>query len=332
MTLHQLKILIEIVNSGFSVSAAARGLFLSQSTLSMQLRMLEEELNGPLFNRNGKKLVGLTPKGHDAFGMAAAIVSQVARVKRLRGDQDSENAGTLTIGTTFSQANRALPRVIEAFAREYPNVSIIVKQSAPREVLQFLENREVDLAISTGVAADYQNIVSFFCYSWHLGLVVPAHHALLERARVTLDDIIPHKIVTYDNSVETHLAVMRAFRKKMLVPNIAMTGTDPFTIKNYVRLGFGVGVLGSGAFNPKFDGDLRFIDAKHIFGLGTFCASLFRDDHIKGYVLRFIELYAPHWNRAALREALNPAKTPLRMPPAPTITARDAAAKLLDAI
>lgn len=314
VTVNQLRTLLEIVNSGFSVSMAAHNLFLSQSALSTHLKILEEELAGPLFSRNGKKLVGLTPKGREAFGIASAIVSQMGRLRRLCDDYDDEKTGTLTVGTTFSQANKVLPRIIREFAQEYPNVSLVVKQNTPREVLQLLRNREVDLAISTGVAVDYQNIVTFLCYTWDLGLVVPRDHALVGLEQVTLDDLIPYKIVTYDNSVETYFAVVRAFRTKMLVPGIAMTGTDPHTIKNYVRLGFGVGVLGSGAIDPKEDGDLCFINAVHIFGSGSFCASLFQDEYVKGYMLRFIELYAPHWSRDALRAALMPSATPLRMP------------------
>lgn len=305
MTLQQIRSLIEVVERGLNVSAAARGLFLSQSAISTQLHNLEEELGSPIFVRDGKKFVELTPVGRDALAMARLILANVAKLKQVRDEHYNQNVGSLTVGATFTQAHYALPAIIQRFTREFPQVSINVRQGSPREMLALARNAEVDLCIGTEAATDYPELISFPCHRWNRGIIVLPNHPLLTRRPFTLADLAQYRLVTYGPVVDTYSVVQHAFYTEGLTPNIVLTAADPSTIKQYVKMGLGVGIIGSAACNEAEDGDMRFVDASHLFAPGTFCVALRRDTYLRGFAFRFIELYAPQWTREALSATLS---------------------------
>lgn len=305
MTLQQIRSLIEVVERGLNVSAAARGLFLSQSAVSTQLHNLEGELGGPIFVRDGKKFVGLTPMGRDAFEMARLVLTHVEKLKQVRDEHYNQNAGSLTVGATFTQAHYALPAIIQRFTREFPQVLVNVRQGSPREMLTLARNAEVDFCIGTEAATDYPELISFPCHRWNRGVIVLPDHPLLARQPFTLADLAQYRLVTYGPAVDTYSVVQHAFYTEGLAPNIVVTAADPSTIKQYVKMGLGVGIIGSAAYNDGEDADIRFLDASHLFASGTFCVALRRDTYLRGFAFRFIELYAPQWTRDALSVALS---------------------------
>ncbi len=147
------------------------------------------------------------------------------------------------------------------------------------------------------------------CYQWNRGVVVPEGHPLAKSTRLTLERIARYRISTYDATVDTNLKIRRAFHEKGLLPNIAVTAVDAYTIKTYVGLGLGVGIVANMAFDTRADRGLKLIDASHLFPASDFGIGVRRSNYLRGFAYRFIELYAPQWTRDRVNRALVPVES-----------------------
>ena len=120
MNLQQLRYLCAIVDHGMNVSAAAEALFTSQPGISKQIRQLEDELGLSVFVRQGKRLAAMTPAGEIVVATARRAMREVTNLKRVAEEFRGEDAGTLAIATTHTQARYVLPKVLREFANRFP--------------------------------------------------------------------------------------------------------------------------------------------------------------------------------------------------------------------
>ncbi|MBQ7102982.1 MAG: LysR family transcriptional regulator, partial [Anaerotignum sp.] len=147
MDLRNLITFLKIVETG-SFSKAAEQLRYSQSTVTVQIQQLEEELNVQLFDRIGKK-VYVTEKGRELETHAQKMIELSQRIASI-GGEEQELQGTLRIAALDSLITASLPSILREFHSRHPKVDIIVKTAdnvfdAERQLSQ----NEVDLAIVT---------------------------------------------------------------------------------------------------------------------------------------------------------------------------------------
>ena len=133
MTLKQLRYICEVVRHGMSVSRAAEALGMSQPGLSRQIAAIEREIGVEIFIRNKKRFLRLTEPGEHVHRLATRMLLDAEALGRVGREFVDENRGVLTIATTHTQARYALPRVIQAFARKYPAVSLRLRQGTPSD-------------------------------------------------------------------------------------------------------------------------------------------------------------------------------------------------------
>ena len=96
MKLRQLHFVHEIVRHELSITAAADALFTSQPGISKQLRLLEDELGVPLFERSGKHLTRLTPAGEQIVSIVDRVLQDVDNIQRVAKDYSDGDRGTLS--------------------------------------------------------------------------------------------------------------------------------------------------------------------------------------------------------------------------------------------
>src|SRR5687768_15544443 len=104
MKLLQLRYLTEIVSRGLSISQTAEALHTSQSGVSRQIQLLEQELALQIFQRHGKRLTGLTAPGEIIFEQAKKVLLALDDLKRAGEEMSHHDRGTLIIATTHTQA------------------------------------------------------------------------------------------------------------------------------------------------------------------------------------------------------------------------------------
>ena len=124
MNLNQLELLRVLQATQFNLSKAAEKMHVVQSAVSRQLQLLETELGSPLFERHGKRLLGLTPLGERIMAEVQQIHQAKKNIQSIADDFRDNRNGTLHIATTHTQAKYLLPIPIQKFREKYPHIKI----------------------------------------------------------------------------------------------------------------------------------------------------------------------------------------------------------------
>ena len=303
MKLQQLRYLVAIVKNNLNISMAAESLYTSQPGVSKQILLLEDELGVELFSRNGKHLTHITPVGRQVIEKAESILREIRNIQTLTAEFRDDRSGSLSIATTHTQARYVLPRVIQAFRKRYPAVTLQIHQGSPGQIAELASSGEVDFAIATEAMELFEELLMLPCYRWHRSLVVPPDHPLTRLAKITLEDVANYPVVTYVFGFTGRSKLDEAFRNARLSPKVAFTATDTDVIKTYVRLGLGVGIVAGMAYDPEHDSDLVKLDASHLFAASLTRIGFRRGTFLRAYMYDFIELFAPHLTPPLIRAA-----------------------------
>ncbi len=303
MKLQQLKYIWEVAHHDLNVSATAQSLFTSQPGISKQIRLLEDELGVEVFTRSGKHLTRVTPAGEIILREAGEILRKVDGIKRIAQEFSNQRKGDLTIATTHTQARYALPPVISEFMKEYPEVSLHMHQGTPMQISEMAADGTADFAIATEALELYSDLIMMPCYNWNRCVVVPRNHPLAQLDRLTLKELAKHPIVTYVFGFTGRSKLDEAFQAEGYTPTVVFTAADADVIKTYVRLGLGVGIIASMAYDPNQDSDLVSLDASDLFEASTTKIGFRKGTFLRGYMYDFMQRFAPHLTRERVEQA-----------------------------
>lgn len=303
MKLHQLRYLAAVAQNGLNITAAAHKLHTSQPGVSKQLKLLEDELGFQIFARDGRTLTQITPAGEQVIERALRILREVQSIKSLSEELRDEERGSLSIGTTHTQARYVLPSVIKAFRARYPDIRLHLHQGTSEQIAEMAELSRIDFAIATGSQQLFPGMVLLPCYRWHRSVVVPPGHPLAKVERLTLKDLAEHPIVTYVFGFTGPSSLQEIFNRAGLSPDVVLTARDADVIKTYVRLGLGVGVVANMAVEAQEDRDLVSLDASHLFPAHVTWIGFSRGVLLRKYMYEFMQQFAPHLNRRQVDRA-----------------------------
>jgi LysR family transcriptional regulator, cys regulon transcriptional activator len=302
MNLQQFRYVSEVARRGLNVSDAAAALHTSQPGVSKQIRLLEEELGTSIFVRQGRRLTAVTDAGRELIAAIDRILGEISNLRAV-GEEFAHHArGNLSVGVTHTQARYALPPVVTAFKKKFPDVKLKLLQGNPRQLAQMVLSGEADMAIATEALDEYPEFVTLPCYQWHHCVVVKTGHALTKVKPLTLEAIAKYPIVTYDSTFAGRSALDRAFAARNLAPEIALTALDSDVIKSYVSLGLGAGIISARAFRKGKDEGLVALDCDHLFPVQTTRLAYKRGAYLRSYAVEFIKLLAPHVRGADLKQ------------------------------
>lgn len=294
MKLQQLRYIWEVARHDLNVSATAQSLYTSQPGISKQIRLLEDELGVEVFARSGKHLTRVTPAGEAILEVAGDILRKVESIKQVAQEFSDEKMGSLDVATTHTQARYALPVTINSFMQDYPDVSLHMHQGTPMQIAEMAADGSVDFAIATEAMSHFNDLIMMPCYRWNRSVVVPKDHPLAQVSKLTLQDVASYPIVTYVFGFTGRSKLDDAFSREGLDPKVVFTAVDSDVIKTYVRLGLGVGIIASMAFDEEMDRDLVRLDASHLFEYSTTKIGFRKGTFLRGYMYDFIQKFAPH--------------------------------------
>ncbi|NIC37631.1 CysB family HTH-type transcriptional regulator [Halomonas desiderata] len=291
MNFQQLRIIRETVRRGFNLTEASNALYTSQSGASKHIRDLEEELGVELFERRGKRILGLTQGGAALVEIIERILLDAENLKRSAHQLTHEDQGSLAIATTHTQARYALPPIIARFKQIFPKVHLELHQCGPDEIVSLLKAGKVDIGIATeALHEEGQLFACFPFYHWYHGVIVPEGHPLDNGESLTLERIAEHPIVTYHEGFTGRARIDRAFSAAEVMPDIVLTALDADVIKTYVELGLGVGLIASMAYHEERDRGLTLLDASNLLPRNTTYLALRRGHFLRAYAYRFLQL------------------------------------------
>jgi LysR family cys regulon transcriptional activator len=306
MNFHQLQYAIAIARHGLSVTQAAAALGTSQPAISRALKALEKELGFDLFVREGRAFARVTPEGTRVLEFASRALAEIESLKAVAADLNQDARGTLSIATTHTQARYVLPPVVQAFRKRYPEVDLHLHQGTSEQISEMVASDRVQLAIATGSEALFPELVLLPVYRWHRQVIVPKHHALARpgAGRLTLAQLAQFPLVTYVFSFSGPSSLETIFAREGLKARVALTARDSDVIKTYVRLGMGVGIVASVAFDPKEDADLALVDASHLFPIHTTWVGFRRGTLLRNFAYEFLQLFGSHLTRRLVDRAI----------------------------
>lgn len=303
MTLKQLRCLLALVDNGLSVSRAATALHTTQPGASKMIKALENEAGLPLFVRTGKRLAGLTDAGNTAVEIARRVIRDTGTIASLARHVQTEQAGTLRVGTTHIHACYALVGLVQEFLAAYPGVELVLTQGAPIDILNWVIEGSIDIGISTLPKKVPEEIITFEAYSVERCLIVPRQHPLLKMKPLRIQDIARYPLITYDEAFNSGWVVQREFQRRGVTPRIVMRATDANVIKSYVTAGVGIAVLQKMAIDPARDKDLCVIASDHLFPASMSMISVRRGHVLRSFGLGFIRMIREQSEHKSVRTA-----------------------------
>lgn len=310
MNLHQFRFVQEAARRNLNLTETAKALHTSQPGISKAILELEEELGIDIFVRHGKRLRRVTEPGLKVLEAIDVILREVGNLKRIGDEYAMQDAGTLSIATTHTQARYVLPEPVAALRKKYPKVSISLHQGTPEQVAQMVLDEVADIGLATESLSDFPDLTTLPAYEWHHVVVMPAHHPLAQVPRLTLEQLAAEPLISYHPSFTGRKRIDQAFAQRGLHPNVALEAIDADVIKTYTRLGLGIGLVAEMAvkddptMQSQTQSDLVWRPVGHLFGPNIARIAFKRGAYLRQFVLAFAELISDRLTRAMILQAI----------------------------
>ena len=238
MTLQELKYIVALAEIGH-FGRAAEHCFISQSTLSTQIKKLENELGVMLFDR-GHKQVALTSVGQQVITSARIMLEEEQRIHSLVKTQQDPMAQTVRLGAILTLGAYYLPDALHTLRRAHSKLRLLLREDLTENLLQQLHSGKLDAAlVATPINETTLNVWPLFVEPFYAAL--PAAHVLASRKTITLDQLSAEKLLLLD---EGH-----CLRDQALAvcgwqnSNEEIRATSLETLRQMVGMGVGVTLL-----------------------------------------------------------------------------------------
>ncbi|MCW1245841.1 LysR family transcriptional regulator [Pseudomonas sp. SAICEU22] len=264
MTLRQIRHFIAVAETG-SISAAAQTVFISQSTLTLAIQQLEEEIGVSLFSRHAKGMT-LTHQGHQFLRQAHLILATVDNAKRSLQQSTDQVAGQVTVGVTSLVAGYYLADLLTRFQRAYPNVAIRVMEDERPYIEHLLVSGEIDVGVLIlSNLEDRHALQTEVLTHSPYRLWLPAQHPLLEHDSINLADVAREPLIQL-NVDEMDRNAQRLWRGAGLQPQVTLRTASTEAVRSLVAAGLGVSIQPDMTYRPwSLEGDI--IEARPIADL-----------------------------------------------------------------
>lgn len=191
MELRQLFYFVKIAET-LNFSEAARSLFVTQSTLSQQIKQLEEEFGTVLFERDSHS-VSLTENGAKLLPLAKRTLQDARDCANQIRDLQKMVSGELIVGVTYSFCP-ILTETVKNFIDNYPGVKLRIISRSNEELISLLRKREVDFVLAFKPTESYDDIESHILFDDRLSVILRNDHPLADRQSLGIKDIERQKI------------------------------------------------------------------------------------------------------------------------------------------
>lgn len=249
------------VASLHNFTKAAEQLGYAQSTITSQIQLLEKELGVRLFDRLGKK-VSLTPEGEHFLTDARQLLFSWEKAKGSLSHSNSPH-GILTIGVNESVCSVKLPKLLEEYRRQFPEVEFHIKIGSTDELELWLNENQIDVAVLLDKLWNVPELTVKICEEETLGFFVSPNHPLID-----VKHILPHDVSDQPMLLVSHSSCWKnIFQAVMEEANesyrIMLETASISDLKQFAILGFGVAVLPLYAVRQELEsGKLSILDWK----------------------------------------------------------------------
>ena len=297
MELRQLKYFIRVADC-LNFSEAAKESCISQSTLSQQIKQLEQELGSELFLRNSRT-VALTEAGMELLPYARTTIKDAdACIERIRDLKDILT-GTMNIGVTYS-FSPILTETIFSFIKKYPKVKLNIFYKPMSELMDMLRDRKVDFVLAFKPSAPMEGIESHILFQNYLAAIVSSTHSLASEKKVSLEQIAQHGIALPSKGLQARNMLDKVLERYNFNLKARIELNDPDILLNLVRQSNLVTVLAEASIHNERGVKAVPIDIPDNEMVG--CVHTLEDSYRKHSMLEFIKMLC---ESVAVRERIN---------------------------
>ncbi len=238
-TLRQLEILLAVHDHG-SISAAAQSLFLTQPTVSMQMKKLSDAIGAPLYNINNRQLV-FTDEGLELIKTAVEVLDSFARLDRSLSDMNSLKSGTLRLAVV-NTSQYFMPHLLGPFCEKFPTIDVQLRVGNREQTIERLRHGVEDFYVFSHPPKDLDTESIEFLDN-PLVAIAPEKHPLVEKKRLTLAHLEDEPFLMREPGSGTRHAIEEFFKDQAQSLNVRMTIESNEAIKHSVMSGLGISIL-----------------------------------------------------------------------------------------
>jgi DNA-binding transcriptional LysR family regulator len=238
--LRQLEILRAVAQTG-SFTSAGQQLHLSQSAVSRQILLLEEELKEQLFLRLGRK-IRITPAGTTLLGLSERMFEDLERTRASILDNQRMVSGTVRLVGGMTVCLYVFPPLLKAFRKEHPQVEVKLTPGATPRLIRQLRSGNADLGLLT-LPIDDPNLVTVPVMREELLLVTAPTHPLAKKRHVVPRDLIGQPFVLFEAGSNSRRTIEAFFAKEQIAPKVVTETENVEIMKALVMVGMGVAII-----------------------------------------------------------------------------------------
>lgn len=284
MELRQLRYFVTVAKT-LNFSEAAKSLFITQGTLSQQIKQLEDELGSELFVRSSHS-VSLTEAGMEMLPLAQHALKDSSECFQRISDLKKGVTGTLNIGLTTSFRG-ILNNALKVYLKQYPNVKLQIIYSSIGELITMLDEHEIDFFIAFKSAVQYDEIDTDPLLDSELCAVMSKEHPLADRKSLTMKDLERQRIVLPSSGLQSRKAFDRFVDADTSSLNICVEINNPHGIIKLVHSTQLIAIMSSLA--TYYDPTLVAIPIEEMKRRMVGCVHTLKDSYIKKSARLFIE-------------------------------------------
>jgi DNA-binding transcriptional LysR family regulator len=238
--LRQLEILQAIAETG-SFTACGRKLHVSQSAISRQILLLEDELGEPLFLRVGRQ-IRMTQAAENLVQLGQRVFQDVRETVGAITDRTRELRGRLRLAGGMTVCLYVFPPLLKHLRRAHPQLDVRLTVATASLSVQAIRAGRVDAGLLT-LPVEESDLVTLPVLREELLLVATPSHPLARRRRITARDLNGLPFVLFETGSATRLVIDRFFLTEQIEPNIVMDTENVEIIKAMVKTGLGIGIV-----------------------------------------------------------------------------------------
>lgn len=251
MDLRRIEIFTTAVSAG-SFTAAARRLHLSQSAVSQQIKLLEEEIGEALFVRTHHQ-PKLTPRGERLLVSSQELLQTWGSFRELMSLGNAAPSGKLTVGTSMAATSFLWFAIYREFGLAHPGVELDVRTvSATDASIADLRLGELDVGFAP-LPLKLPGIEERVLGVQRAVLCASPQHPLTRKRHVTAAELGGQRFVLYEPSMSIRWLANQFFERERLEPKVGLVSNDTHLLKAMVEAGYGIGFLPDWGIQRELD-------------------------------------------------------------------------------
>ena len=258
VTLHQLRV-FEAAARHASFTRAAEELFLTQPTVSMQIKQLTKAVGLPLFEQVGKRLF-LTEAGRELFSTCLSVFETLSQFEMKVADLKGLKQGQLRL-SAITTAKYFIPRLLGPFCQLYPGIDISLQVTNHEGILERMSSNQDDLYIMTQLPGNMDVTYHQFLEN-PLVVLAPKNHPLAKERNIPIQRLSEEAFIMREPGSGTRKAVQKLFDENDVNVKVKLELGSNEAIKQAIAGGLGISVLSRHTLIP-YKGDIAILDVEY---------------------------------------------------------------------